>query len=391
MRALADDPANEVVCVGETRNLQGRPPLHPRLRVLGYQMPEEVRSQAHPYLRDHEGHVRRGQAVVRLLLGLRQQGGFQPDVVVAHPGWGEALFLRDVFPHARHIQYCEFYYHGQGADVGFDPEFPASLDDQLRVRSKNGTQLQSLVAADAGISPTAWQASRYPPELRGKISVCHDGIDTEVVRPDPQAWLEINGERLAAGDEVVTYVARNLEPYRGFHVFMRMLPALQALRPNARVIIVGGDDVSYGRRLPAGQSYREMYRKELDGRVDWRKVSFVGKLAYADYLNVLQVSAAHVYLTYPFVLSWSALEAMAAGCLLVGSRTAPVEEVIEDGRSGLLVDFFDGDALAQRLAQVLADPGAYRPLRDRARQVVRERYDLRTVCLPAMLRLLGQG
>lgn len=385
MRVLADDPANEVVCIGETRNLKGRPMPHPRLRVLGYQLPPDVRSQAHPYLRDFEGHVRRGQMVVRLLLQLRDAKGFQPDVVVAHPGWGEALFLRDVFPQARHVQYCEFYYHGQGSDVGFDPEFPADLDDQLRVRSKNSTQLQSVIAADAGISPTAWQAGTYPPELRGKIRVVHDGIDTNTVRPDPNAWVEISGQRLAAGDEIVTYVARNLEPYRGFHTFMRALPRLQALCPNARVVIVGGDDVSYGRRLPEGQTYRQHYRKEVEGAVDWSRVFFVGKLPYGDYLKVLQVSAAHVYLTYPFVLSWSALEAMAAGCLMVASRTAPVMEAVEDGSTGLLVDFFDPEALARRVADVLADPAAFASLRENARELVRARYDLQSVCLPRVL------
>ncbi|MDB5751716.1 MAG: glycosyl transferase, group 1 [Ramlibacter sp.] len=385
VRALADDPANEVVCVGETRLLKGRPLLHPRLRVLGYQMPAAVPSRAHPYLRDYEGHVRRGQMVVRLLLQLRDTSGFQPDVVVAHPGWGEALFLRDVFPRARQVLYCEFYYHGQGTDVGFDPEFPASLDDQLRVRSKNSTQLQSLVAADAGISPTGWQAGTYPQELRRKITVVHDGIDTRVVRPDPQARVEIAGQQLAFGDEVVTYVARNLEPYRGFHTFMRMLPKLQGLRPNARVVIVGGDDVSYGRRLAEGDSYRLRYRSEVEGQVDWARVFFVGKLPYADYLKVLQVSSAHVYLTYPFVLSWSALEAMAAGCLMVASRTAPVQEVVEDGVTGVLVDFFDAEALASRLAQVLADPAAFAGLRLKARELVQQRYDLQSICLPQVL------
>jgi glycosyltransferase involved in cell wall biosynthesis len=367
------------------RNLKGRPSLHPRLRVLGYQVKAEGGAQTHPYLRDFESHVRRGQEVVRLALSLRDKAKFQPDVVVSHPGWGESLFLRDVYPHARHLQYCEYYYHATGADVGFDPEFPSNLNDQLRVRIKNSTQLQSLVAADAGLSPTAWQQGRYPPELRAKIRVVHDGIDTATVKPDPQAFIEIQGQRLAAGDEVVTYVARNLEPYRGFHVFMRSLERLQALRPGARVVIVGGDDVSYGRRLAENVTWREHCIKEMQGRVDFGKVFFVGKLSYADYLKVLQVSAAHVYLTYPFVLSWSMLEAMAAGCLVVGSHTAPVEEVIEDGRNGLLVDFFDAPAIAERVADVLARPQAFGALREAARQTVLERYDLATVCLPRTL------
>ncbi|MCC2635241.1 MAG: glycosyl transferase, group 1, partial [Ramlibacter sp.] len=237
-------------------------------------------------------------------------------------------------------------------------------------------------------SPTAWQQGRYPPELRGKIRVIHDGIDTGVARPDAGASIELAGQRFAAGDEVVTYVARNLEPYRGFHVFMRMLEHLQALRPRSRVIVVGGDEVSYGRPPDAKSTWRQHYTKELEGRVDFGKVVFPGRVPYADYLKVLQVSAAHVYLTYPFVLSWSMLEAMAAGCVLVGSRTAPVEEVIEDGRNGLLVDFFDPAAMARRVADVLARPEAHQALRTQARQTVLERYDLKTVCLPRTLDFL---
>lgn len=390
-RALADNPDHEVVGIGEERNLKGRPALHPRIRVLAYQPHGQTQPETHHYLRDFESHIRRGQSIARLLLALRDREGFQPDVVVAHPGWGEGLFLKDVFPEARIIQYFEYYYHGSGGDVGFDPEFPATLDDQLRIRIKNSTQLHSLVGCDHGLSPTHWQQSRYPAELQHKIDVVHEGIDTMVVQPDPQAWIEINGQRLSAGDEVVTYVARNLEPYRGYHTFMRMLPALQAMRPEARVVIVGGDDVSYGKRPPQGQTYRQRYCAEVQDRVDWSKVFFVGKLAYADYLRVLQVSAAHVYLTYPFVLSWSMLEAMSAGCLLLASKTAPVEEVIEDGRNGLLMDFFDPDQLATRVASALAHPDQYRPLRVAARATIVARYDLASICLPRLLGLLGRN
>lgn len=384
-QALADDPANEVIGVGEAKSLQGRPALHARIRLLSYQPHGHSNKETHHYLRDFEGHIRRGQSITRLLLKLRDEEGFQPDVVVAHPGWGEGLFLKDVFPNARIIQYFEYYYQGTGGDIGFDPEFPSTLDDQLRVRIKNSTQLHSLIGCDQGISPTIWQQSRYPAELRNKIKLIHEGIDTGIAKPDAGAWVEINGQHLKAGEEIVTYVARNLEPYRGFHTFMRSLPKLQALRPNARIIIVGGDDVSYGKRLAEGQSYRQRYCAEVKDQVDWNRIFFVGKLPYADYLKVLQISAAHVYLTYPFVLSWSMLEAMAAACLLVASDTAPVKEVIEDGQNGLLVDFFNHDLLANKIAEVLANPETYRPLRDKARQTVIAQFDLKTICLPQML------
>jgi glycosyltransferase involved in cell wall biosynthesis len=384
-KALADDPANSVIGIGEARNLQGRQVLHDRIRTLSYQPHGSSQKETHHYLRDFEAHIRRGQAVTRLLMKLKDEDGFMPDVVIAHPGWGEGLFLKDIFPQARIVQYFEYYYQGAGGDVGFDPEFPSVLDDILRVRIKNSTQLQSLVGSDGGISPTRWQKSRYPAELQPKIEVIHEGIDTDVVKPDAGAWVEINGQRLAAGEEIVTFVARNLEPYRGFHTFVRSLAKLQSLRPNARFIVVGGDDVSYGKRLPEGGTYRQRYCEEVQDKVDWRRVFFVGKIPYADFLKVLQVSAAHIYLTYPFVLSWSMLEAMSAGCLLVASDTDPVREVIDPDQNGLLVNFFDHDQLAETVAKVLAAPQRYVSLRQNARQTVVGQYDLKSICLPRML------
>ncbi|MES2538793.1 MAG: glycosyltransferase family 4 protein [Pseudomonadota bacterium] len=389
-KALADDPAHQVIGIGDAGNLEGRAPLHPGIKVFSYRPHGRGRKDTHHYLRDFEGHVRRGQSVVRAALSLKEQG-FRPDVVLAHPGWGEALFLRDVFPDARHIDYFEFYYHGADGDVGFDPEFPATLDDRLKVRVKNSTQLHSLVACDQGWSPTEWQKQRFPAEFHSRIRVIHEGVDTQAIGPDAGAWIDAGARRFHAGDEVVTYVARNLEPYRGFHVFMRALPALLAQRPDAHVLIVGGDEVSYGRRLPDGQTYRQLYCEELGDRVDWPRVHFLGKLPYAAYLKVLQVSAAHVYLTYPFVLSWSMLEAMAAGCALVASATSPVQEVVRDGENGLLVDFFDGEGLARSVAEVLARPENFRAMRERARRTVVDDYDLRTHCLPRLLEMLEGG
>ena len=387
---LAQDEIDQVVAIGHFPGFQGPSALDAKIQLFGYKTPKASHAQTHYYVRDFEGHIRRGQEVVRVAQALKKKG-FYPDIIVAHPGWGEALFLQDIFPLAQLVLYFEYYYHSSGGDVGFDPEFPASLDDHARVRIKNSGQLLSLSSCDAGISPTLWQKSRYPIEYQSKLTVIHEGINTALVKPDPTATVTINGRVFAKGDEVVTFVARNLEPYRGFHVFLRTLPLLQAQRPEVRVIIVGGDEVSYGKRLPEGQSYRDKYCQELAEQVDWTRVYFVGKLPYADYIKVLQISACHVYLTYPFVLSWSMLEAMSVGCLVVASNTIPVTEVIEHEQNGLLVDFFDTKQLSEQIATVLADPSQYEYLRTSARQTIIDRFDLNTICLPAMVDFLKKS
>ena len=382
-KLLARDKQHRVIAIGHFPELQNRPILKEGIEIHGYPTPRAGHKETHHYLRDFEIQVRRGQqviAAVQLLL----KGGFNPDLVVAHPAWGEALFLKDLLPKSRPIHYFEYYYQGVGGDVGFDPEFPATLDDLARVRVKNSTQLLSLTSCDAGISPTHWQKERYPTEFHSKIKVIHEGINTATVAPNSSSSVNLSGRSFTQDDEVVTYVARNLEPYRGFHILIRALPALQSKRPNAHVIIVGGDDVSYGRRPPDGQSYREMYCNEVKDRVDWSKVHFTGKLSYQDYLKVLQISSCHLYLTYPFVLSWSMLEAMSAGCLLVASNTPPVKEVIKDQHDGLLVDFFDIDKITDTVAEVLANPDRYNEIRKNARQTVIERFDLDRVCLPSI-------
>ena len=388
-KALAANPGNEVVGLGDKKNLRRSTFLHPNIRLVGYESSNEATAQTHHYIRDFEGHIRRGQAVAKSLHALRDADSYYPDVIVVHPGWGEGLFIKDIYPNSRVIAYAEFYYQGHGADVGFDPEFPSIQDDNFRVRIKNSTQLQSLIQADLAIAPTQWQKSRYPIELQVKIYVAHEGIDTELVKPDPSAWVEINHHKFRPGDEIITYVARNLEPYRGFHTLIRALPKLQALRPNAKIIIVGGDDVSYGRRPQNGFTYRQQYCEEIQKQADWTKVFFVGKLSYENYLRVLQVSAVHVYLTYPFVLSWSMLEAMSAGCVLVASDTAPVREVITDGKNGYLTDFFSPERLADKVATILAIPDAQKELRVQARNDVRFRFDLNKICLPNWINIIS--
>jgi glycosyltransferase involved in cell wall biosynthesis len=387
-RALSEDPKHRVVCLGDKVNLDRPAQVHSKIQRIFYQLAEESGKQTHHSLMGFETQIRRGQAVAKAALALLKQN-FKPDVVIAHPGWGEALFLKDVFPQARHVSYFEFFYSSKGADVNFDPQFPSTLDEQLKLRIRNSAQMHALVTADIGISPTQWQKSQYPPEFLPKIQNLHEGIDTDLVKPDPLTSFSWGELRFQTSQEIVTYVSRNLEPYRGFHVFMESLPELLDRRPNAQVLIVGGDAVSYGKSPPLGISYRQLYKEKLNEAVDWTRVHFLGRLSYSQYLKVLQISKVHVYLSYPFVLSWSMLEAMSTGCVLVASRTPPVQEVIEDGQQGLLFDFFDTSALVESVNAVLSNPQDYVRMRARARETIVERYDLRAICLPQWLNLLS--
>lgn len=331
---------------------------------------------AHPWSQDFETKILRGEACARAALDLAREG-FVPDVICANPGWGESLFLKDALPAAKLHLYLEFFYRAEGGDFGFDPEFPhPDFDGPARLRARSAAQLLALDAMDGAVAPTVWQRDRFPDVYRPRIETCFDGIDVDRVVADPAASLEIAGKRFAAGQKIVTFVNRNLEPYRGYHVFMRALPRLLAKAPDAQVLIVGGDGVSYGIKPPDGISYKERYLAEMRDRIDLSRVHFLGRVPYETYLQVLQVSAAHVYLTYPFALSWSLLEAMAAECAIVASRTGPVPEAIEDGKSGVLVDFFDSDGLADAVAAVLEKPAAYRAMRTRARAKVLRDYAL---------------
>jgi glycosyltransferase involved in cell wall biosynthesis len=350
VRAWAQRPVWDVRALGRD-TAPGLPGFD---RLTRYKLARSPHSHQHPYLRSMEAATLHGQAVARVLLEMKKKG-FTPDAVLAHPGWGESLYVKDVFPDARLVHYCEWYYNAEGADLGFDPEFPLTFDDRARIRTWNALHALNLTQCDAAVTPTHWQKSRHPEIFHPKITVQHEGIDTEQLGPDPNAVITTpSGTVLKAGDPVVTYVARNLEPYRGFHVFMRALEKLQQQHKTVHALIVGGDEVSYGKRPKDAKHWREKMLREV--KLDPTRTHFLGKVPRPQYIKVLQVSAAHVYLTYPFVLSWSLLEAMACGANIVASDTAPVREVIHNGANGMLVPFFD----AERVADVVDRPASFR-------------------------------
>ena len=363
---LASKPGNQVVSLSQphARGLQNVP-------KITYAPSRQVTPNIHHYIAGLESAVLNGQAVAKTMESFKRKG-FVPDVVIGHAGWGETLYAKDVFPDAKLINYFEFFYHATGADTDFDPEYPNTIDDVLRIRTKNSINLLALESCDAGISATQWQKSLYPSEFQPKISVIYEGVNTDVAKPDAKATFTLpNGKTLTSKDKVVTFVSRNLEPYRGFHSFMRAIAEICQRQPDCHVLILGGDEVSYGRKLENGQTYRAKMLQEVN--VDANRVHFLGKIEHAEYIKMLQISSAHVYLTVPFVLSWSMLEAMAAGCLVIGSKTAPVLEVL-NAKNGVLVDFFSASAIAKAVDGALKSNKKYVDVRKNARETILNGY-----------------
>ena len=333
----------------------------------------------HPWAIDIETKIIRGEACAQAASQLKQKG-FTPDLICGHPGWGEMLFLKDIWPSVPSLTYQEFFYNPLGFDYDFDKELQGSPDweSRAKVRIKTANQLLNLQTSTWSVTPTKFQKKSFPKAWGDRISVIHDGIDTEKARPSTKHKELIISKKLSLtpGEKIVTFVNRHLEPYRGCHTFIRAIPRIQKLIPDARIIIIGETKgVSYGAMCKEGE-WSDKFLREIQGQYDPNKVYFLGKVPYNQFLPILQLSQAHVYLTYPFVLSWSMLEAMSCGCAVVGSKTEPVEEVIEDRKNGLLVDFFDPNQLAEAIAELINNRKLATQLGKSARKTILQKYEL---------------
>lgn len=363
VRHLAKMKRHEVVFITEPNAnvIQG-------VRTVPYRKPPAAAPEAHVAARELDGGVRRAEAVARTAANLKQLG-FTPDIIIGHHGWGELLNLQDIWPGVPLLGYFEFYYHHDGIDVGFDPEFPPNPLDFPRIRAKNAINHIALNLGGHGQTPTEWQFSTYPAWAQQQITLLREGVNLDVCKPNPQAHravLKVGDMTIRPRDKLVTYVSRDLEPYRGFHLMMRALPHLLRARKDVKVVMIGGDGVSYG-SAPKEGTWRQVMMKEVGNGIDPDRVVFPGRLDYQTYLRVLQRSDAHVYLTYPFVASWSLRESLAIGCALIGSDTQPVREFVTHGETGLLVPFFDPPGLARTIQRMLEETKLARALRERAR------------------------
>ena len=389
VQRLAQQGQHQLVALG-INSLDRNRSLPKNLQYFRYELNRGNSKDLHPLLTETESKVIRADACVRAAEELKKKG-FEPDLICAHPGWGEPLFLKSVWPDAPLLCYQEFYYNSHGFDTNFDDKFAGAKGWQefARFMMKNVYLNLALEQSDWNVSPTHFQASSFPEHWRRRISVIHDGVDTLKAAPNPAPVpLRLpDGTLLEKGQPIVTFVNRSLEPYRGCHTFIRSIPELQRRYPEARVVLVGQTKgVSYGSACPEGE-WKDCFLAEIQGQYDPSRVHFTGALPYSQFIPLLQLSSCHVYLTYPFVMSWSLLEAMACGCAVVGSNTAPVREAIRHGHNGLLVDFFSPADLAAAVAELLQDRERAVTFGQAARRTVEATYDLDT-CVTRQVALM---
>lgn len=353
-------------------------------RRVNFKPHREPTQGIHPAVVSTERAVLMGQAAYKALMP-SQKNGFRPDIILSHSGWGANMFLKDLFPDSKLLTYYEWYYHSVGSDGDFLSDEPYDPNGQIRIRMKNTPILQDLAAMDWGQSPTKFQHNKFPSIFRDRISVLHDGVDSTFFSPNEKAKAVIGDKTFTAEDEVITYVARGMEPYRGFPQFMEAVSKLQKRRPNLHVVLLGNDRVAYGAEREDGKTYKEWAMEEFD--FDMSRLHIPGLQPLDTFRNLMQITSAHVYLTVPFVLSWSLMEAMSTGAVILGSDTEPVREMITDGENGILVDFFDVDAQVDKICHILDNKAEYEPLRQQARRTIVEQYAQKDL-LPKYWRLI---
>ena len=385
---LAATGKHEIVFLTQRQQLP-KPGDH---SILRYAPHHEAKDNAYIYTKLFENACGSGVGAARACNELKRRG-FKPDMIIGHIGWGEMLFLKEVWPDVPNLGYFEYFFIPKGGAVGHDPEFPERGDISALLHARNAINYLSYERCEAAWTASNWQKSVFPPLLQPKIQVLHEGIRTDLLQPDHDSAIEVevDGTTFRRGDEIVTYIARNLEPIRGVHTFMRSLPRLLHRRPKARVVIVGGDQTSYGPRLAEGKTYVSELKRELGKRVDWSRVHFLGQIPYPKLIGLMKISGCHVYLTVPFVVSWSLFEAMALEKPVVASDVLPVRDVIEDGRTGLLADFFQPQALAEKIGDVLEKPETFREMGRAARRHVVDNYDFQQKCFPALVDFINNA
>jgi len=369
---LGRNPENKVVFLAKDNTIKTR---LAGVALALYKEPRPVDPKCHPYLRAAEEAVLEGQQVVRSLDSLRHKG-FVPDVILGHTGWGSLLYVKDIYPEVPVLGYFEWYYHALHSDSYWWPDETPPIDEMLRIRTKNAHHLLSLEACDFGYTPTRWQYDQFPKVWQPKLQVVHDGIDTEFCQPlakRPGLVLKDAKLNLPAETEIITYVSRGFEMFRGFPYFMDAIREVLARRPKCQVVVVGTDKACYGPELK-GMTY--LQAEEKKGGYDQSRVHFVGVRNRGDYQKILRASSVHIYLTRPFILSWSMLEAMSFGCPIVASKTPPVEEVMRDGVNGLLAEFRSPHHIARRVEELLDDRALAARLGKAARETVLEHYEL---------------
>lgn len=355
----------------------------PGIKKIPYGLHREVKPETHHYLKFTEEAVLHGQGALREALKLKA-AGFYPDVIIGH-SWGPVSFTKDVFPNAKLIAYIEWFYNSNNSDIDFIK--PPDIDTMAKTRYKNSHILVDLYTSDKVITPTKWQLEQIPKEFHDKTSVIHEGIDTDFFKPDEEVVFEFEGKKFTRNDEVITYATRGMEPYRGFPQFMEAASIIQKRRPNAHIIIAGEDRICYGAKLPEGKTFKGIMLEKYG--YDMNRLHFTGSLPYSEYVKLLQVSSAHVYLTYPFVLSWSMLEAMSCGALVLASNTAPVKEVIQDEVNGLIFDFFKPDEIVEKVDFALDNRQNLEHLRTNARKSIIENYNQKDM-LQKQLNLINE-